>query len=206
LPEAALARLQPQYSSSDPSKEPAYSKVKGVYKCICSNSKHMCLAANDTVARKSLGALRCRICERRGSSYEKEAYRLLNCLKGVKAFAAEAHAVRGKVQYKGVWVDLSKHRWDLMLLNPARVLVAVQGEQHHSKLDTRRNSSRRSEADLADSMVRDMALAAAARQQHFQVVWLMPGREAGRTQRWRAAMERAMAATAAKEKPQLHIG
>jgi hypothetical protein len=104
-------------------------------------------------------------------------------------------------------LDVGRHRWDLMLLQPARVLLAVQGEQHHSKLDTRRNSrSRTEEADLADSLARDYALAAAARRQHFQVVWLLPGRRAGRTARWRKAIERAIAAAAAKEEPQLHMG
>lgn len=150
--------------------------------------------------------MRCRICARHGSGYEKEVYRLLNTLKDVTAFAAEAHAVQGRVRYQGGWVDVGRHRWDLMLLQPARVLIAVQGEQHHSKLDTRRNSRSRTETDLADSMARDYALAAAARQQHFQVVWLVPGRTAGHTARWRKAIKQAIAAAVAKEEPQLHVG
>jgi hypothetical protein len=93
-----------------------------------------------------------------------------------------------------------------MLLQPARVLIAVQGEQHHSKIDTRRNSRSRTEAELAASMARDYALAAAARRQHYHVVWLLPGQKVGRTARWRKAIKQAIAAAAAKEKPQLHIG
>lgn len=206
LPPDVLARVQADYSSSDPKTATAYSSVKSVYKCTCSNSKHMCLAANDTVSRRALRALRCRICARLGSRYEKEVYRLLDKLKAVTAFAAEAHAVQGRVRYQGGWVDVGRHRWDLMLLQPARVLIDVQGEQHHSKLDTRRRSRSRTEADLADSMARDYALAAAAQRQHFHVVWLLPGREAGRSARWRKAIERAIAAAVAKEEPQLHMG
>lgn len=201
-----MARVQAQYSISDPSTATAYSSVKAVYRCTCSNSKHMCLAANDTVSRRGLRALRCRICAGIGSGYEKEVYRLLNKFTDVTAFAAEAHAVQGRVRYQGGWVDVRRHKWDLMLLQPARVLVAVQGEQHHSKLDTRRRSRSRTEADLADSMARDYALATAAQRQGFQVVWLLPGRLAGRSARWRKAIGQAIAAAAAKEEPQLHMG
>lgn len=166
----------------------------------------MCLAASDTVSRKGQRALRCRICAQHGSSYEKEVYRLLSKKKAVTAFAAEAHAVQGRVRCQGGWVDVGRHRWDLMLLQPAYVLIAVQGEQHHSKLDTRRNSRSRTEAELADSMARDYALAKAAVTQQFQVVWLLPGRERGRSTRWEKAIERAIAAATAKEEPQLHMG
>lgn len=92
------------------------------------------------------------------------------------------------------------------MLDPANVVIAVQGEQHFSKLDTRRNSRSRCQAALADSMARDAALAAAARKSHFQVVWLYPGRPAGRTKRWRTAIESALAAALEHKKPQLHIG
>lgn len=206
MPPEALARLQLQYSSRDPSNSPSCSRVKGVYKCTCSNRKHMCLAANDTISRHGLHALRCRICKQQGSGYEKEVYMLLNSLDSVRAFAAEAHAVQGVVQYEGGWVDMRRHRWDVLLIDPAHVLIAVQGEQHHSKLDTRRNSHSRCAASLADSMARDKALAAAAKNQHFQVVWLLPGKSGGRTRRWRTAIGRAIAAAVAGETPQLHTG
>jgi ubiquitin len=99
-----------------------------VYKRACSNIKHKCLAANDTLSRSGTHALRCRVCAQQGSTYEKELYRLLDCHRCVKAYAVEVHAVQGLVQYSEGVVDMGRQRWDVVLLQPARVLIAVQGE------------------------------------------------------------------------------
>jgi hypothetical protein len=174
LPTAVTARLDKDYSNSDTSKATAYSRVKGVYARTCSNRKHKCLAANDTLSRKSTRVLRCRVCTQQGSTYEQELYRILNHHRGVQAYAVEAHAVQGAVNYAGGLVALGRQRWDVVLLQPAGVLIAVQGEQHYSKPDTRRNSRNRCRASLEDTVARDHAVAAGAMQQCYQVVWLTP--------------------------------
>lgn len=204
LPADVLARQDKKYSNSDTSIATAYSRAKGVYKRTCSNSKHKCLAANDTLSRRSVHTLCCRVCSQQGSSYEKELYRLLDCHRCVEAYAVEAHAVQGQVQYSGGVVVMGRQRWDVVLLQPARVLIAVQGEQHHSKPDRRRNSSSRCQAALNDAIARDHAVAEGAIQQGFQVVWLLPGRQAGRTRRWAAVIDRAIGDAAAGRKAKLH--
>lgn len=203
--DASAARQDKEYTSSDTSNATAYSKVKGVYKRTCSNSKHKCLAANDTLSRSAARTLRCRVCQQQGSTYEKELYRILDRHRCVKAYAVEAHAVQGQVKYEGVVVVLGRQRWDVVLLQPPGVLIAVQGEQHHSKPDTRRNSRSRCKAALNDTITRDHVVAAGATQQCFQVVWLVPGKTAGRTRRWTAVINQAIDDAAAGRKGKLHI-
>ena len=205
LPADVVARQDRNYSKSDTSIATAYSRDKGVYKRTCSNSKHKCLAANDTLSRSGARTLRCRVCSQQGSTYEKELYRLLDCHRCVKAYAVEAHAVQGQVQYSGGVVVLGRQRWDVVLLEPAGVLIAVQGEHHHSKPDTRRNSSSRCQAALSATIARDQAVATGAIQQGFQVVWLLPGRQCGRTRRWAAVIDQAIGDAAAGRKAKLHI-
>lgn len=102
-------------------------------------------------------------------------------------------------------VVMGRQRWDVVLLQPARVLIAVQGEQHHSKPNTRRNSSSSCQAALNDTIARDHAVAAGAIQQGFQVVWLLPSRQSGRTRRWAAVIDQAIGDAAAGRKAKLHI-
>lgn len=205
LPADVAARQDRNYNNSDTSTATAYSRDKGVYKRTCSNSKHKCLAANDTLSRSGTRTLRCRVCSQQGSAYEKELYRLLDCHRCVKAYAVEAHAVQGLVQYSGGVVVMGRQRWDVVLLEPAGVLIAVQGEHHHSKPDTRRNSSSRCQAALSATIARDQAVATGAIQQGFQVVWLLPGRQCGRTRRWAAVIDQAIGDAAAGRKAKLHI-
>ena len=96
---------------------------------------------------------------------------------------------------------LGRQRWDVLVLQPARLLIAVQGEQHHSKPDMRRNSR---STDLAETSARDEAMAAGANKQQLHVLWLLPGRCAGRKQRWRSAIQRAMADASASKEAKLH--
>lgn len=205
LPADVAARQDRKYSNSDISNATAYSRVKGVYARTCSNRKHKCLAANDTLSRSGARVLRCRVCTQQGSTYERELYRILNSHRCVQAYAVEAHAVQGEVEYSGGVVALGRQRWDVLLLQPAHVLIAVQGEQHFSKPDTRRNSRSHCRASLDDTITRDHAVAAGAIQQCFQVVWLTPGKAAGRTRRWTAVINQAIAAAVAGSKAKLHI-
>lgn len=208
LPEAALNSFQPQLSSSEVITGPAYSSSKAFYRRSCTHKKHLCYAANDTISRQT-GTLGCRICKHKDSSerseLEDELYRILNQHKGIRAFAVEAHALQGSEQWEGGELILGRQRWDVMLVQPAGVLIAVQGDQHHSKRDSRANSSSQTEADLAATMAKDKALADAAVQQGYQVVWLLPGKATGRTRRWRAAINQALDQAKLGDKGKLHV-
>jgi hypothetical protein len=208
LPEAALSSFMVQFSSSEVITGPAYSSSKALYRCSCGHKKHLCYAASDTISRET-GTLACRICKDKVSSdpsqLEDELYTILNKHQGIRAFAVEAHAVQGTEQWEGGELDLGRQRWDVMLVQPAGVLIAVQGDQHHSKLDSRANSSSQNEADLAATMARDKALADAAVQQGFQVVWLLPGESRGRARRWHAAINQALEQAKLGGKGKLHV-
>lgn len=204
LPATALANFQPQFGSSDITSQPGYSRSKGFYRRNCGNRKHLCYAANDTISRE-LGTLECRICMGKGSAHEQELYSILDHDYSIGAFAVEAHVLQGTEQYSGGQLDLGVQRWDVYILQPAKVLVAVQGEQHYSKLDCRANSSSQSEADRAGTMAKDTALADAARSKGFHVVWLLPGIAAGRTARWHAAITQAINDAQLGVPPKLHV-
>jgi hypothetical protein len=104
LPTAVTARQDKEYSNSDTSNASAYSRVKGVYARTCSNRKHKCLAANDTLSRNSTRVLLCRVCTQQGSICKQELYKILDHHRAVEACAVEAHAVQGAVSYAGGWL------------------------------------------------------------------------------------------------------
>jgi len=114
-------------------------------------------------------ALNCRVCADKGSSYEKALYNILDQLACVEHYAVEAYAISGQYQHEGKLLNVSKHAWDVVLPPPLNIVLEVQGEQHVSKLDTRRNSN---DQTLAGRASRDHGLAGSAQQAGFQVVWL----------------------------------
>jgi hypothetical protein len=204
LPAEAVARFRGVYSTSEVRQGAAYSSTKRLYRCMCKKSRHLSIRADDTVSR-SLRTLRCRMCKRArrlGSSYEDEAYSLLDDMAEITEYAAEVHAVQCTVDFEGGQLEVGNHRWDILVLQPARVLLEVQGEQHDDIPDTRQNSI---SADLDSSMARDRALAAAAVEQGFYVVWLRPKDPTGRRDRWRAGIQQALAAAVNKEECKLHM-
>lgn len=97
----------------------------------------------------------------------------------------------------------SRHAWDVMTAPPLNLLVEVQGEQHTHKLDTRTNSKYSSLASRAE---KDHALAAAAQEAGFSVVWLVPGPEQGRRRRWAKAIQQAVHEQQHNHGPKLYIG
>ena len=205
LPAEAQALWEGEYSSSNsrPSGT-AYSLSKAIYGCTHGNSKHKTVKAADTISR-DLRALQCRVCAGKGSRYEQQAYKLLDNMACITSYAVEVHAVQGIVDFEGVDLDLGAHRWDILLLQPARVLIAVQGEQHDDKPDTREHSSSAGLDDSAVVAARDRALAAGAVEQGFQVVWLVPGADRGRSQRWRRVIKLAVQHAGANKQAALHI-
>lgn len=150
----------------------------------------------------SSSALHCKVCSGKGSSYEKEAYAILDEIKCINHFAVEAYAVGGQVSHAGQQLHLNKHAWDVLLAPPYKVLIEIQGEQHFSKLDTRTNSH---DSSLADRANKDCALAAAAQEAGFTVVWLVAADDKARRNRWKQAITRALQNVEAGGPPNLYI-
>lgn len=134
-------------------------------------------------------SLSCRVCAGQGSSLEQLAYKILDQSTAVGAFAVEAYAVSGQVQHEGQLLQVNRHAWDVVLLQPAGLLIEVQGEQHSSKLMTKRNCQ---DSSLSSRISRDHALAAAALEAEFCVLWLSPGKERNRKARWTRAIKLAL--------------
>lgn len=188
LPATAKSRQLGTYFCCDFRANTAYSRSKRVYNCKCSNSKHLCIRADGTVSRNPT-TLNCRVCKGDGSQHEQKVYKLLDNCQEVHKYATEVHAVQGTTDFGGLQLNMGRHRWDILIMQPAQILIAVQGEQHNSNPDTRENSI---SSNLAEILARDEALAAGAMEQGFHVVWLCPGDEHGRNSRWLHAITTAL--------------
>jgi hypothetical protein len=132
------------------------------------------------------------VCEGKGSSYELEAYAACDESPVITAWAVEAYAVQQTGEHERVEVYAGRHSYDIIVLEPGKVIVEVQGEQHSSKLNTQANNA---DASLADRVSRDKALRAAAKAAGFSVVWLnveAAHTQTDRGQQWRETIERAV--------------
>lgn len=138
----------------------------------------------------------------KGSKHECMAYAILNQLQCISKFAVEAYAVKDQFLHMGRQVQVSRHAWDVATPPPLKLLIEVQGEQHTDKHDTRTNNA---DTTLVERANRDHALAAAAVQAGYYVVWLIPGRERGRKQRWRTLIQQAVADQLANKPPKLYM-
>lgn len=85
-----------------------------------------------------------------------------------------------------------------MTLDPPGLLVEVQGEGHTHKADCREHNQ---DNTLAVRSEKDEALAHAAMALGWSVLWLYPRAEYGRSARWTAALEEAVAHVAAQKPP-----
>jgi len=103
--------------------------------------------------------------------------------------------------HKGRQVNVSRHAWDVITAPPLKILMEVQGEQHTEKHDTRANNV---DTNLLDRVNRDDALAAAAVGAGYYVVWLVPGPERRRRQRWCALIQQAVADQLANKPPKVY--
>lgn len=146
-------------------------------------------------------ACKCRICLDVGSSYEKQAYHIWDGLEAVEAYAVEAHAVTDDMLPAGYPVSVSRHRWDLMMVKPAKILGEVQGEGHSSKPIIRPKSN---DSSLRSRVDRDYELADAAIAAGYSVIWYIPREESSRVQRWRDITLEATADQQANRPPRLY--
>lgn len=179
----------------------SHSSSKHWFSCCCNCKKHVRYMSCHAVSNSNR-ALNCRVCADKGSSYEKALYNILDQLACVEHYAVEAYAISGQYQHEGKLLNVSKHAWDVVLPPPLNIVLEVQGEQHVSKLDTRRNSN---DQTLADRASRDHGLAAAAQQAGFQVVWLQAADEATRRRSWRQVIKQAVHDAEAGRPPRLYM-
>lgn len=128
-------------------------------------------------------------------------YVILNQMNAVTAFAVEAYAVAGQIQHDGKTVQVNRHSWDVITLEPANLLIEVQGDQHSSKLMTKPNCT---DTDLNSRISRDHALAAAAVGAGYHVLWLSPGNERYRKSRWTRAIKLVLQQIEDHAPPRLH--
>lgn len=197
---AATSSFSQEYSSKDIGQLLSWSTEKLVFQSSCKHKKHKRLLSCQRIKRTS-EALLCRVCRKQGSSLEKLLYLILNQLACIYAFAVEAYAVSGEIQHEGETVNLGRHSWDVLTIDPAKLLIEVQGQQHSTKLMTKRNCR---DSSLSSRASRDRALAKAAVEAGFYVLWLDAGEERGRKARWTAAIKQVLSDMADKKPPQLY--
>lgn len=179
----------------------AYGPRKVVVESRCPNSKHvtyMSLARLTVTA----AACRCKVCLNQGSSYDRLAYHIWDDLQAIEAYAVEAHAVTDEMLPAGNPVSVSRHRFDLMMIKPAKILGEVQGEGHSSKPIIRPQSI---DSSLHSRVQRDYELADAATAAGYSIIWYIPGDESTRLQRWRDKTLEAIADQQASEPPKLYV-
>lgn len=149
----------------------------------------------------------CHVCEGKGSSFEQLAYNVLNEEPLVKLFAVESAAISKKIKLAVAGthdsINLNRHRWDVVILEPPSLLIEVEGEGHTCREDGRCNNGGDT---LAIRRAKDEALAAAAIGEGFSVLWLFP-RDSQNLQAskalWAAGLKLALSHVMAKNTPQL---
>lgn len=191
---AAQASFNKQYSGAELQDLRAYDNSKAVYSSSCQCSKHFRYLACQQVSRSSK-SLACRVCQKTGSSYEKIVYNILDKLAAVRAYAVEAYAVQGQHQHADELVNLNRHAYDVLTLQPANMLIEVQGEQHSTKL---MRKTKGTDGTLQQRSNKDTALRDGAVEQGCYVLWLIPGNARGRTSRWRSAIQGMLSSIEAK--------
>lgn len=149
----------------------------------------------------------CHVCEGKGSSFEQLSYSVLNEEPLVKLFAVESAAISKKIKLAIADspdnINLNRHRWDVVTLDPPSLLIEVQGEGHTCREDGRCNNGGDT---LAIRQAKDEALAAAAIAEGFSVLWLFP-RDRQNMQvtkaLWATGLKQALSHVMANNPPQL---
>lgn len=176
------------------------------WKASCNNPDHIRYLTCHWVSENP-SSLQCRVCNKHGSSHEKEAYTVMASSKHVGQFATEAFVLKGEYEHNidGVTTaaNLTRHPWDVVTAPPLKMLVEVQGEHHTTELNTQAHSS---DEDLASKYSTDLALAEAALAQGYSVVWLQCEPLQGRSRRWAVQLKQAAADAVAGKQPQLYRG
>jgi hypothetical protein len=196
---------QSSFSSEDNARSleeyTAYSSAKNSYKCSCDNPKHMCYLAGDTAQREARKDMPCRVCSGGGSDLEMLAYSILDSIPQIEKYALEACALAGAadiISSCGELQHVSQHKYDVMTVAPGKLLIKVQGQQHYDQPMRYTNSGSHHNTSAAE---RDELLGVAARTAGYTMVWLVPGDECNRADRWRRILGKAVEHVMANRPP-----
>lgn len=154
--------------------------------------------------QETADSLSCRVCrelKNRGSSHEQVAYKVFDSSQYIQQYAVEAYTLKGQYICNGQTKDLGQHPWDIATAPPLKILAEVQGEQHDSKQYTQENNL---EEDLSDRSAKDKALAAAAVERGYSVLWLQCEPKYGRKKRWAKLLQQAVQDAEAGMQPKLY--
>lgn len=189
----------------------AYSTCKEVYACSCEHPKH-CRYFGRQVTQRGPDPFACGVCGGTGqapSSYEEQVYALLDDEPLVKRYAVQVHPLSGVVAvltpFGVVELKLSKHRFDAYIVDPANLLIEVQGEGHIDKLVTKPKNP---DATLKERWARDEALAKAAQDAGFSILQLHAdgaGSKAKAPSTWKAQLQQALQHVQAGNAPKLFV-
>jgi hypothetical protein len=152
----------------------------------------MCYLAHDTAQRPQRKDMPCRVCNKRGSDLEHLAYSILDSMPQVQKYATEACALADAadlISSCGEPQHVNQHKYDVITVTPGKLLIAVQGQQHYDKPMSYTNSGSHHDTSAAE---RDELLGVAARTAGFTMVWLVPGAECNRADRWRRILKQAV--------------
>ena len=153
----------------------------------------MCYLAGDTAQRPARKDMLCRVCNNLGSDLEHVAYDILDSMPQVAKYATEACALAGAadmVSSCGELQRVSQHKYDIMTVTPAKLLIQVQGQQHYA--DKPMGYANNGSHHNTSAAERDELLGVAARTAGFTMCWLVPGDECSRANRWRRILGQAV--------------
>lgn len=171
------------------------SRSKIVIKSNCHIPQHKDLLAVDTVNRYSTseGYTRpCTMCSKPPSELAALAYEL--CLSSglMQSFAAEACVAYDQpaVQLSdGRLLQVSSLPYDIVSLDPAGLVIEVQGEQHTGKDMAYTNTNENHGISSAEL---DQIKQQAACRSGYTTLWLVAGDQRNRANRWHKAMTKAL--------------
>ena len=175
----------------------SYSQQQLYYNCSCRpGTKHVVFLGVRT-ANHNDKALRCAVCDGKGSSWERVLYELCDAEPLIELYAVEAHSLNKPAQpaeHGGVRVCPEAKRWDVTVAMPRGLLIEMQGQGHSTRLLTKANTT---DSSLADRQAKDWLYAQEALRQGWSVLWLWvdEGISSRRSQaaRWAQQLTRAVA-------------
>lgn len=201
LTDQAKAQLVPQLNVYEFSSYTAYGRDQLTFYCSCKCRKHAKQLQCQSMTRKK-DAFECHIHAGKGSSYERDFYAVTDAEPSLALYAVEATATNKKITAavpgRRGRIYLNKKRWDFKALTPANLLIEIQGEYHTDEDDGRTNNNGDT---LPIRKTKDQRYADLAVKQNYTVLWLYPGDEQGRTQRWSKALKQALQYVTAGGKP-----
>lgn len=203
----AIEQWKPQVNYMKHQSMNSYSRHQNFYGCSC-GKKHA-VFVSVRVANNHNNGLRCRVCERKSSKWERLLYCVLDDEQSVEMYAAEACSLAQParpVVCGDEVLCVQKKRWDVMLAKPVGLLIEVQGEGHSQRLVTKRNNT---DSSLAERQAKDSLYADEAIAQGWSVLWLCVREEVKTAKHlrpiWSAKLKEAVAHVKAKGEPRMFV-